>query len=141
MQVSAVVSAVRAAVGSSWQDAEWDGLQAGSLDAEVTGMAVAWSPSLEVLKKAADAGCNLLITKAPLYWWESEPRRGTDSALSRLSEGTTGATPFTAIEATPYAEPETVHTQCADGCGRSSGVAAEVAERLCAVNRRNADGG
>jgi len=101
MQVSAVVAALKAAVGSSWQDAEWDGLQAGSLDADVTGVAVAWSPSLEVLTKAADAGCNLLMTKAPLYWWESEPGRGTDSALSRLSEGTTGATPFTAIEATP----------------------------------------
>jgi putative NIF3 family GTP cyclohydrolase 1 type 2 len=101
MQVSAVVSALKTAVGSTWQDAEWDGLQAGSLDAEVTGVAVAWSPSIEVLKKAAEAGCNLLLTKTPLYWWEGESRRGGDSALSRLLEGTTGATAFTAIEAAP----------------------------------------
>lgn len=40
----------------------------GSLDAEVTGIAVAWQARTAALEEAAEAGCNLFITHEPVFY-------------------------------------------------------------------------
>ena len=101
-KISDVIGRLKSAAGSAWKDAEWDGLQAGSPDAAVTGIAVAWSPSIDVLKRATAAGCNLVITKDPLYWWEKEgPLPSPDSSTSRVNEGIVGMTKWDVVEANP----------------------------------------
>ena len=90
MQVKAVIAGLKSAVGAKWQEPTWDGLQAGSLEAEVTGAAVAWSPTLDVLKRATAAGCNLLLTKAPLYWSEGRPGPPGAAPAARFLEGSAG---------------------------------------------------
>jgi putative NIF3 family GTP cyclohydrolase 1 type 2 len=98
MQVDAVIAALKAAAGAKWQDPTWDGLHAGTLEAEVTGAAVAWSPTLDVLKRATAAACNLLLTKAPLYWSEGQPGPSGAAPAARFLEGSAGGTPFSAVE-------------------------------------------
>jgi putative NIF3 family GTP cyclohydrolase 1 type 2 len=98
MQVNAVIAALKSAAGTKWQDPTWDGLQAGSLEAEVTGVAVAWSPTLDVLKRAAASKCNLLLTKAPLYWSEGQPGQSGTPSGARFLEGSAGGTPFSVVE-------------------------------------------
>ena len=44
------------------------GLLAGDPDAEVTAVATCWSPTLEVLRQAADLGANLVISHEPLTY-------------------------------------------------------------------------
>jgi putative NIF3 family GTP cyclohydrolase 1 type 2 len=90
---------LRAAAGSAWQDAAWDGLQAGDGNAHVTGVAVAWSPGISVLQKAASQGCNLLLVKDPLYWSEVAPGSGADRSPARINEGSAGGTPWSTVEA------------------------------------------
>jgi putative NIF3 family GTP cyclohydrolase 1 type 2 len=100
LTVGDVVSKLRTADSLAWQDASWDGLQAGNANAQVTGIAVAWSPGISVLRKAAEQGCNLLLVKDPLYWSEEAPGLGTDRPPTRITEGSAGGTPWSAVEAT-----------------------------------------
>lgn len=48
---------------------EWDmpGMHVGDFKAEVTGIATALDPTPAVIKQAAEAGCNLLVTHHPAY--------------------------------------------------------------------------
>jgi putative NIF3 family GTP cyclohydrolase 1 type 2 len=98
MQVNAVITALKTAAGAKWQDPTWDGLAAGSLESEVTAVAVTWSPTLDVLKRATAAGCNLLLTKAPLYWSEGQAGQSGSTPGARFLEGNAGGTPFSAVE-------------------------------------------
>ena len=72
-KVSAIIERLRAAASPTWKDQPWDGLQSGSLDAPVKGVAVAWAPTLDVLKQAVAKGINLILTKDPNFWYEDEP--------------------------------------------------------------------
>ena len=87
-KVSTVIERLRAAAAPTWKDQSWDGLQSGSLDAPVKGVAVAWAPTLDVLKQAVAHGSNLILTKDPNFWYEDEtPRTSVDSSTSRVAEG------------------------------------------------------
>lgn len=50
------------------------GLIIGSAEAEVTGVGTCWSPTLAVLKRAAELGLNLVIAHEPLIWWAAAGR-------------------------------------------------------------------
>lgn len=101
LKVSNVIDKLRAAVGASWKDEQWDGLQAGDMDVPVSGIAVAWAPGLAVLKDAVARGCNLILCKDPLYWYEKEaPLKNVDTATSRIAEGVVGRTEWDVIEKT-----------------------------------------
>jgi putative NIF3 family GTP cyclohydrolase 1 type 2 len=100
-RVSDIVEKLRKSAGSGWADQPWDGLQSGSLDATVQGVAVAWSCELALLKEAVKKGCNLIITKDPVYWFEKPvPAGSTDKAVKRVTEGSAGGTKWEAIEKT-----------------------------------------
>lgn len=101
MTVADVIGTLRLALGAQWKDAVWDGLQAGSMDSPVSGVAVTWAPGLAILKDAVAKGCNLILCKDPVYWYEAEePLKNPDSATSRVNEGIVGSTPWSVVEKT-----------------------------------------
>ena len=101
LTVADVLGKLRAAAGSAWQDAPWDGLQVGDPTAHVTGIAVAWSPAIDVLRKTAAQGCNLLLVKDPIYWSEHDaPGTDAERTPDRITEGSAGGTPWATVEAT-----------------------------------------
>jgi putative NIF3 family GTP cyclohydrolase 1 type 2 len=60
---------------------------------------VVWSPSFDLLKQSVAKGCNLILAKDPLYWYEKEePRTSIDSSSSRVSEGIAGGLRWDVIE-------------------------------------------
>jgi putative NIF3 family GTP cyclohydrolase 1 type 2 len=99
VNVTDVITKLRTSAGTSWKDPSWDGLQSGSMDAVVTGIAVTWAPSLVVLKDAVARGCNTIVCKAPVYWFDPQDRPSDpDSMYLRLPEGSMGIGKMDAIE-------------------------------------------
>lgn len=97
-KVGEVIAQLRSASGSTWRDEPWDGLQTGSMDAAVKGIAVTWSPELTVLRKAVASGCNLILCKDPVYWYEKEDKwPSVDSSTSRIQEGVAGPAHWDAV--------------------------------------------
>lgn len=99
-RVSEIIGQLQTAAGSNWSNQPWDGLQAGSLDASVKGVAVAWSPELAILKQAVQKGCNLILTKDPVFWCERLPAKSADGKTVRVSEGPGGPGAWAAVEKT-----------------------------------------
>jgi len=101
LSVSEVIGKLRTAVGTSWKDQPWDGLQAGGMDVPVSGIAVVWAPGLALLKDAVARGCNLILCKDPVFWFEKEdPLKNPDTATSRIAEGVVGRTQWDVIDKT-----------------------------------------
>ena len=59
---------IRAAVGVPWRDATVDGFKAGNPDTPVTGLAVTTIATLDVLRRAAASGRNLIVTQEPTFY-------------------------------------------------------------------------
>ena len=66
--VADVASRIHASLGVAWNAAAGDGLQAGRPDTPVTGIATAWTPSLDVLRRAVTAGANMIVTRECAFW-------------------------------------------------------------------------
>ena len=54
--------------GVPWREKTVDGFKAGDPAAALTGVAVTVAARLENLKRAASAGCNLVITQEPVFY-------------------------------------------------------------------------
>ena len=67
LTVAQSVDRIRAAVGT-WREKTADGFKAGDPSAALTGIAVTVAARLENLRKAASAGCNLVITQEPVFY-------------------------------------------------------------------------
>src|SRR5439155_4956601 len=63
-----VIERIQAHVGVPWSSDTVDTFKAGNPDAPVTGIAVTMMATLEVLKRAAAAGNNLVITHEPTFF-------------------------------------------------------------------------
>jgi hypothetical protein len=63
---------VREKVGVAWRTPSVDGFKAGRAEALVTGIATAVLPTVDVLRRAAAAGHNLLITQEPTFYTSAE---------------------------------------------------------------------
>ena len=61
------VDRIRAAVGT-WREKTVDGFKAGDPSVALTGVAVTVAARLENLRRAASAGCNLVITQEPVFY-------------------------------------------------------------------------
>jgi len=84
-------------------DKPYDGLLAGDLKAQVTGIAVTWSPELAVLKKALAQGCNLVLAREPLYWFDDPDLNKTAPYWEdSVPEGTAGPTKWEVIEKSKF---------------------------------------
>jgi len=71
---------IRAHVAPAWDATAGDGLQAGRPDTVVTGIATAWTPSIEVLRRAAAAHANLVITRECPFWSREAEVKGYSGA-------------------------------------------------------------
>ncbi len=84
-------------------DKPYDGLLAGDLKAAVTGIAVAWSPELGILKQALAQGCNLVLARDPLYWFDDPDLNKSASYWEdTVLEGTAGPTKWDVIEKSTF---------------------------------------
>jgi putative NIF3 family GTP cyclohydrolase 1 type 2 len=63
-----VVEQIKANLTCSWADRTVDTFKAGDPEGEVTGIACTFMATVEVLEKAAELGCNLVITHEPTYY-------------------------------------------------------------------------
>jgi putative NIF3 family GTP cyclohydrolase 1 type 2 len=63
-----VVEQIKANLSCSWADRTVDTFKAGDPEGEVTGIACTFMATVEVLEKAAELGCNLVITHEPTYY-------------------------------------------------------------------------
>ena len=75
-----VIDRIRIQLSSSWRDSAVDVIHAGNPETVVSGIATSYTPSIEVLKKAVDAGNNLIITQQPAYYQETEIYLKNDQA-------------------------------------------------------------
>jgi putative NIF3 family GTP cyclohydrolase 1 type 2 len=82
---------MRESLGSSWTESSADGFQSGAPETPITGIAVAWTPTLEVLRKAVAEKRNFVLTKEGPFWEDSAPR---------LEQGVSGRSPKALIEST-----------------------------------------
>ena len=76
-----VIERIKHQFGNAWQDSPADIFNAGSPDTVVTGIATSYTPSIEVLKKAVEAGKNLVITQQPAYYLETAEYLKDDPAF------------------------------------------------------------
>lgn len=63
-----VIGRIQAHVGAPWQGDTVDTFKAGNPDTPVTGIAVTMMATLDVLKRAAESRCNLIITHEPTFF-------------------------------------------------------------------------
>ena len=79
--ISHFVDRLKAAAGVPWREKTVDGLKAGDPAATLTGVAVTVAARLDNLKRAAAAGCNLVVTQEPVFYGANdEPgNRATDA--------------------------------------------------------------
>jgi putative NIF3 family GTP cyclohydrolase 1 type 2 len=72
-----------------YRDPPWDQILCGDGDTELTGIAVCWRSTLDVLHEAARLGCNLLVTHEPLYRWDEVEgfRHEAEAAKAAFLEG------------------------------------------------------
>jgi putative NIF3 family GTP cyclohydrolase 1 type 2 len=67
LTVAQFVDRVRAAVGT-WREKTVDGFKAGDPSMALTGVTVTVAARLDNLRRAASAGCNLVITQEPVFY-------------------------------------------------------------------------
>ena len=80
LTIGQFVDRIRGAVGVPWREKTVDGFKAGDPAAALTGVAVTVAARLENLKRAASAGCNLVVTQEPVFYGPNDDpgNRATD---------------------------------------------------------------
>jgi putative NIF3 family GTP cyclohydrolase 1 type 2 len=73
LTANAVVEKIRSQVSRTWMGGTSEGFQCGEMDAKVTGIATAWTPTIGALQKAISLKHNLMISMEPPFWRESGP--------------------------------------------------------------------
>ena len=72
MTAADVIERIKQNVTCQWSQQTVDTFKAGDPDVKVTAIAVSCFASLDVLKKAAASGCNLVITHEPTFYHHNE---------------------------------------------------------------------
>jgi putative NIF3 family GTP cyclohydrolase 1 type 2 len=75
-----VVDRIQAKLAPDWKGTAVDQFLAGSPDTEVTGVATAYAPSLEVLQKAVASGKNMIVSRESPFWARSQAPGGRASS-------------------------------------------------------------
>ena len=75
LTASAVVEKIRSQVSRTWMGGTSERFESGEMEAQVTGIATAWTPTIEALEKAISLKHNLIISMEPPFWRESGPVR------------------------------------------------------------------
>jgi putative NIF3 family GTP cyclohydrolase 1 type 2 len=76
-----IVDRIKSSVGVAWREKTIDGFKAGDPATVVTGIATTVMATLDVLRRAAAAGQNLIITQEPVFYSANDEagNRATDS--------------------------------------------------------------
>ena len=61
-----------------------DGFKCGDPQAECTGIAVALVPTVDVIRRAATAGCNLLVVHEPTFFTSLDAAEGSQPFFSAV---------------------------------------------------------
>jgi hypothetical protein len=72
LTVNAVIARLQGKLGVAWREGSSDGLKAGAADAIVTGVATTVMPTVDVLRRAAAAGHNFVLTQEPAFYTAAE---------------------------------------------------------------------
>jgi putative NIF3 family GTP cyclohydrolase 1 type 2 len=96
--VAEILQRIQRNVGSEWRAETVDGVKAGDASTVVTGVATTAMATLEVLRKAAAAGANLVVTCEPTFYGRADartpaPRRGTGQAAAGAAPPPAAAPP------------------------------------------------
>ena len=70
-----IVSRIQQKLGLGWKDSSVDTFLAGKQDSEVKGVVTTFAPSLEVLRKAAASGKNMIISRESPFWARAAAQR------------------------------------------------------------------
>ena len=70
LTANSVVEKIRGQVSSGWMGGTSEGFLCGDPNATVTGIAIAWTPTIEALQKAISRNHNLVISMEPPFWVE-----------------------------------------------------------------------
>lgn len=79
MTAQALLVDIKRRIGVSWRDETVDGITAGDGGTPVTGIVTTALPTLGVLRKAVDAGANLVIASQPTFYSRTEGRAAAPS--------------------------------------------------------------
>ncbi len=81
-------------LGVPWKSSSSDVFLAGNPEAAVTGIVTSWTPSLEVLRKAAASGRNLIIARESPFWLHetASPEFSGSGAAPKREQFTSDAT-------------------------------------------------
>ena len=71
LKANAVVERIRSQVSNAWMGGTSEGFQCGDPNATVTGIATAWTPTIDALQKAISLKQNMMISMEPPFWRES----------------------------------------------------------------------
>jgi hypothetical protein len=63
-----VIDRIQSSFGSSWKSTSSDVFLAGDPKSKVTGIVTTWTPTLDVLRRAAASGKNLIISRESPFW-------------------------------------------------------------------------
>ena len=79
-----VVERIKKNVTCSWAQRTNDTFKAGDPDTQVTGIAVTFMATYDVLRRAKEAGCNFIITHEPTYYHgaDDKGRLGPDAVIA-----------------------------------------------------------
>jgi putative NIF3 family GTP cyclohydrolase 1 type 2 len=91
MNASDIAQKIKSGFGSRWSESKADGFQIGNSDTAIMGVAVAWTPTIEVLERAVAENKNFILTKEGPFWQDAAPR--PEQVVS-------GASPIAIIEKT-----------------------------------------
>src|SRR5207249_4102105 len=67
-----IVERIQQKLGPGWKDTPVDTFLAGETDTEVHGIVTTFAPSLNVLRKAAAGGKNMIISRESPFWARAE---------------------------------------------------------------------
>lgn len=70
-----VAERIQNRLGVPWKTPSLDGFQAGAPDTPVKGIATTFAPTMDVLRRAAAAGRNMIISREPAFYNHGSPRK------------------------------------------------------------------
>jgi hypothetical protein len=82
-----VVDRIKEHLGVRWRGGATDTFKTGDADTRVTGIATTVMSTFDVIKKAAAARRNMVITHEPTFWTGNDDVRGFDANTAGLRKG------------------------------------------------------
>jgi putative NIF3 family GTP cyclohydrolase 1 type 2 len=80
-----IIERIQQKLGSGWKNQSVDAFLAGNRDSDVKGIVTTYAPSLEVLRKAAAGGKNLIISRESPFWARAVAGGGGGRGLTQAT--------------------------------------------------------